>query len=155
MVALGVAGVVLARSRDRSWPAGLGTALLALALLGPVVWPWYETWGIVLIATAAADTRRWQRGVLAGLSVLGCFADFPSAGVLTGGAPQFVVAAWVALAVCTLGYLALSVRFDGPGGPGADMLARRAGSSDPDQAAAGLPANGAGNQAAGPGTTLR
>jgi hypothetical protein len=28
----------------------LGYALIAVAICGPAAWPWYETWGLVLLA---------------------------------------------------------------------------------------------------------
>jgi alpha-1,6-mannosyltransferase len=56
-------------------PRALGWSLLAVVLLGPIVWPWYETWG--LAALAIADDRWSQRWVLA-VSAIACFATIPS-----------------------------------------------------------------------------
>ena len=36
----------------------LGLTLLVLALLGPIVWAWYVTWGIVVTAPSAAGRLR-------------------------------------------------------------------------------------------------
>lgn len=36
----------------------LGMALLVLALLGPIVWAWYVTWGVVLLSTVASGRLR-------------------------------------------------------------------------------------------------
>jgi hypothetical protein len=36
----------------------LGLALLFLALLSPVVWAWYVTWGVVVLATVAGGRLR-------------------------------------------------------------------------------------------------
>ena len=36
----------------------LGLTLLVLALLGPIVWSWYVTWGIVVLAPAAYGRLR-------------------------------------------------------------------------------------------------
>jgi len=36
----------------------LGITLLVLALLGPIVWAWYVTWGLVVLAPAAAGRLR-------------------------------------------------------------------------------------------------
>ena len=36
----------------------LGLTLLVLALLGPIVWSWYVTWGIVVLAPAASGRLR-------------------------------------------------------------------------------------------------
>jgi hypothetical protein len=55
----------------------LGVTALAFVLLGPVVQPWYLTWGIVLMAPVVAG--RW-RGLVLGLSIVAPFIG------LTGGA---------------------------------------------------------------------
>lgn len=110
-VALGLAAVVvlaaLGRSDRSSWPRRLGGGLLALCLLGPVVWPWYESWGIVLLATGATLLDRRLRALLAALCLLGCVADFPPAsalagapGVLSAGLCACLLAAGVALRWC-------------------------------------------------------
>ena len=39
----------------------LGLTLLVLALLGPIVWAWYVTWGVVVVAPAAAGDPHAQR----------------------------------------------------------------------------------------------
>ena len=36
----------------------LGLTLLVLALLGPIVWAWYVTWGIIVLAPAAVGRLR-------------------------------------------------------------------------------------------------
>jgi hypothetical protein len=36
----------------------LGITLLVLALLGPIVWSWYVTWGVVVVAAAAVGGLR-------------------------------------------------------------------------------------------------
>ena len=36
----------------------LGLTLLVLALLGPIVWAWYVTWGVVVVAPAAVGRLR-------------------------------------------------------------------------------------------------
>ncbi|HEY1827394.1 MAG TPA: polyprenol phosphomannose-dependent alpha 1,6 mannosyltransferase MptB [Acidimicrobiales bacterium] len=48
----------LLRSPDSGLQRNLGLTLLALALLGPVVWGWYVTWGIVVLAPAATGALR-------------------------------------------------------------------------------------------------
>lgn len=69
-------GLVLLRRSDRlGVPAALGWTLFAVAVLGPIVWPWYETWGLALVAITAGTAAR--RAVLA-ISSLGCFATVPS-----------------------------------------------------------------------------
>lgn len=100
LVAAGVLSLgLLLRSSTRSWPVHLGGAFLALALLGPVVWPWYETWGIVLLGVGTGALKGRGPVVLAALSALGCIADFPSARVLASGSPWLVAAGWTAVAL--------------------------------------------------------
>jgi alpha-1,6-mannosyltransferase len=53
----------------------LGLALLVLALLSPIVWAWYVTWGVV-VAAAAATTR--MRNVLIVISTFWAFAGMTS-----------------------------------------------------------------------------
>ncbi len=53
----------------------LGLALLVLALLSPIVWAWYVTWGVV-VAAAAATTR--MRNVLIVISTFWAFAGVTS-----------------------------------------------------------------------------
>jgi hypothetical protein len=36
----------------------LGLTLLVLALLGPIVWSWYVTWGVIVLAPAAIGRLR-------------------------------------------------------------------------------------------------
>ena len=36
----------------------LGLTLLVLALLGPIVWAWYVTWGVIVVAPAAVGRLR-------------------------------------------------------------------------------------------------
>jgi hypothetical protein len=43
----------LMRSPEEGPVKTLGITLLVLALLGPIVWAWYVTWGIVVLAPAA------------------------------------------------------------------------------------------------------
>jgi hypothetical protein len=85
---------LLFRSRRVGPFFALGWALLAVALLGPDIWPWYETWGIVVLAVAA---DRWTLRILLALSAEACFTDFPTGQLLR--APHLIVtiACWTAL----------------------------------------------------------
>jgi hypothetical protein len=78
-VALAVAAVivcVLVLRTDRyGTPRALGWSLLAVVFLGPIVWPWYETWGLVFLALAS-DV--WSRRVVLVLSAVACFATVPA-----------------------------------------------------------------------------
>ncbi len=54
-----VTGVMLWRSPTLGLEWTLGVSLLALALLGPVLWAWYATWGLMVLApVAGARTYR-------------------------------------------------------------------------------------------------
>jgi hypothetical protein len=103
---------LLVRSDRRSGPHALGVSFLTLALLGPVVWPWYETWGIALMSTAPDAFGQWKRRLVIGLSVLGCIADFPSGRILSGGSPALVVAGWAVLGLCACLFFRVVVRCD-------------------------------------------
>ncbi len=68
---VGVAGLVLAagiglwlltRAPIDGIPRTLGLTLLVVALLGPILWSWYVTWGV--IALAAAASPRLRRGLI-------------------------------------------------------------------------------------------
>jgi len=61
-------------ARQRALERTAGSALLALALLSPVMYPWYLLWGLVCLAAAATGGRRVA--VLA-LSVAGCLLNPP------------------------------------------------------------------------------
>jgi hypothetical protein len=66
------------RHRERIGLLGaLGATMMAFVLLGPVVQPWYLTWGIIIVAPVV--TGRWLYAVL-GLSAVAPFIG------LTGGA---------------------------------------------------------------------
>ena len=57
-----VAGYVgyrqLLRSPRDGFVQCLGVTLLVLALLGPIVWSWYVTWGLIVLAPAAIGRLR-------------------------------------------------------------------------------------------------
>jgi alpha-1,6-mannosyltransferase len=94
-------GLVL-RSRRVGEVAALGWSLLLFVLLGPVVWPWYETWGFVFLAVAA---ERWTLRLVLFLSAVACFADLPGGQVLGGGNPALVILGWLCLAGVIVAYV--------------------------------------------------
>jgi alpha-1,6-mannosyltransferase len=99
-LALGLAAVIsaalLARS-DRIGPIrALGLSLLAFVILGPVVWPWYEAWGIVFLAVVAEG---WTLRLILALSAVACFADVPAARLLAANDPVLTVVGWTGLVV--------------------------------------------------------
>jgi alpha-1,6-mannosyltransferase len=111
IVGLGLAALVsirlLVRS-ERTKMQALGGSLLAIVLLGPVVWPWYETWGLVFLGVVAEG---WILAAVIVLSAVASVADVPRPGLLTSGTPVLVVLVWAALAAAVGLYL---VRRVGP-----------------------------------------
>jgi alpha-1,6-mannosyltransferase len=51
----------------------VGLSLLTVALLGPVLYPWYLAWGLLPLLVA---TRRYD-GLVVGLSAVGVFTALP------------------------------------------------------------------------------
>ena len=89
-----IVGVALLRTDRYGMPRALGWSLLAVVFLGPIVWPWYETWGLVLLALA---TDAWSPRVVLVLSAVGCFATVPAH--VTASAVDVAVAVVVMVAV--------------------------------------------------------
>jgi hypothetical protein len=58
LAAVYVAYRLLRRAPEDGVVRCLGLALLVFALLGPIVWAWYVTWGVVVAAAAATDRMR-------------------------------------------------------------------------------------------------
>ena len=58
LVAVYVGYRQLLRSPQDGVARTLGITLLVLALLGPIVWSWYVTWGIIVVAAAAVGRVR-------------------------------------------------------------------------------------------------
>ncbi len=90
----------------------LGLTLLLLALLGPIVWSWYVTWGIVVLAAVAAPYGR-LRSALVVVSTFWAFAGVTSVhGVAVSMlhtsilSDLLLVAALLAVAIAPLGQLA-------------------------------------------------
>jgi hypothetical protein len=107
LAAAAALGLVLLWRTDRiDLPAALGWTLLAVAVLGPVVWPWYETWGLTLVAVTARIAAR--RAVLV-ISAVGCFATIPSHVTAPGAAPV-VAAVLLALGTAALALAAVRCR---------------------------------------------
>jgi hypothetical protein len=75
LVAAAVAMVWLLFNADRiGWLKALGLSMLAIVVLGPVVQPWYLSWGILLLAPLAmGKLRNW----LIALSVVSPFLGLP------------------------------------------------------------------------------
>ncbi len=109
-VALGSAALVtlhlLFRNRRIGAVDALGWSLLAFVVLGPVIWPWYETWPLVVLGIVAEG--RTLRLVLI-LSAVACFADVPHPGFLVAGDPVVVGVAWAAFAASVALFVATRV----------------------------------------------
>ena len=111
LVGLSVAAAIgiwlLLGSSDDNLPRNLGLTLLVVAVLGPILWSWYATWGIIVLAPAATPALR--RLVIA-ISTFEVFVGISSvknlvlsvvhAGVLPD---LIVVAAIFAIAIIPLG----------------------------------------------------
>ena len=74
VVALAAVIYLLFRSPRARWIPALGGALIVVAVLGPTFYPWYLTWGLMLVAATAAD--RWERAII-WASVVPTFAVAP------------------------------------------------------------------------------
>ena len=85
----------------------LGLTLLVLALLGPIVWSWYVTWGVIVVAPAAVGRLRTALIVIstfwafAGMtSIHGIYSRFLHTFALTD---MLLVAMLLAVAITPLG----------------------------------------------------
>jgi alpha-1,6-mannosyltransferase len=74
-VVLGVR--LLLRAPAEGAVRNLGLTLLTLSLFGPIVWAWYVTWGIVVLAAVAVPTGR-LRSALVVISTFWAFAGVTS-----------------------------------------------------------------------------
>ncbi|MCW2744831.1 MAG: hypothetical protein JWM48_1381 [Mycobacterium sp.] len=77
-----VVAVLLVRSGGRAWVAALGTGLVAVALLGFILYPWYVLWGLPLLVVAAR--RRIAVGASAAACAFGWIYLFPALGEWAG-----------------------------------------------------------------------
>ncbi len=80
--AAGAAAWLLLRAESRGWVRSLGLALVWLVVLGPVVQPWYFSWGLVLLA---ASYRGREHFWLLALSIVGPFIGLPGGRTLLNG----------------------------------------------------------------------
>jgi alpha-1,6-mannosyltransferase len=93
-------GLVLRSGRIGAMQA-LGWSLLVFVVLGPVVWPWYETWGFVFLAVIA---EAWTLRVLLALSAIACFADLPSVRFFETTSPALAVVCWTFVMAMVIAY---------------------------------------------------
>jgi alpha-1,6-mannosyltransferase len=71
LLALFLSGVIalylLLISNEKNWLRNLGLSLLVVVLLGPVIWPWYLSWAIALLACSVG---RYGGTAVVGSSIL-------------------------------------------------------------------------------------
>jgi len=67
-------GWLLWRSPKLGVERSLGLVLLALVLLGPILWPWYLTWALAVLAPTAG---RWTRRAVIILAIGGSLVGAP------------------------------------------------------------------------------
>lgn len=96
-----IIGYLLLTFRSRPLERTIGYALLATAVLGPVVYPWFLIWGLVCLAPNA---RRERRDWVIALSCLGCLlspSGFSAAvtNAMTAAAAAIVAAVLIPRAV--------------------------------------------------------
>ncbi len=111
-VAAAVGAWLLWRSPSTGTARALGLALVVVALLSPVLWPWYLTWGLVVLAAVA--TGRLRRGVLV-LSVVATFAGASSVKHLVLSVARANLASEALLVVGLAALVAASARLSGLG----------------------------------------
>jgi hypothetical protein len=96
LLALAVVAYLVLRSSRTRWVTALGAALLVVAVLGPTFYPWYLTWGLMLVAATAAD--RWEPAIL-WASALPTFAVAPGGEGWLDLLAAKVAGTWVARSV--------------------------------------------------------
>lgn len=81
---------LLWRTRRENMVRYLGISLVAVAIGGPAMWPWYLSWGLVLLGSCPGIQRSWWLPVGIAVSV---FAVKPDGFVAVplGSSPAFVV----------------------------------------------------------------
>jgi alpha-1,6-mannosyltransferase len=77
LAALAICAWLLATVRRRTPAETIGLGLFAVAVLGPVLYPWYLTWGLIPLAL----TSRWLRTAIMG-STVAVFTALPGCTVL-------------------------------------------------------------------------
>lgn len=98
LLAAGAAGLWLLWNTERfGLLRSIGAALTLVVVLGPIVQPWYLSWGFVLLApVASARLRPW----LAGCSMATAFIGLPGGRQLIGELPAHPVSLAVGLLAC-------------------------------------------------------
>ncbi len=97
-----IVGYLVATARQRALERTAGYSLLALALLAPVLYPWYLLWGLLGLAPSVNGARRI---VLLGLCAAGCVLEPPGFASTPTHVVTAVALGVVALATATSLYL--------------------------------------------------
>jgi hypothetical protein len=92
--------VLLWRSRLTNFVFYLGLALIAFAIAGPALWPWYLSWGLVLLAVSPRGQASW---LVVGTLVVGAILVKPG-GILALplGSSPVVTCLWLVLGIFLL-----------------------------------------------------
>jgi hypothetical protein len=98
-----IAVALIANSRRIGDLQALGWSLLAFVVFGPVIWPWYETWGFVFLAVVAEG---WTLRIVLAFSAVACFADVPAARSFGTNDPVLAVICWGCLVGAVSAYTA-------------------------------------------------
>ena len=100
---------LLLGSTDSTMLRNLALTLLVVALLGPILWGWYATWGVIVLAPAATGTLRRVLIAISTIEVLVAASSVKNILVAVLGAglvPGLIlVAAILAIAIVPLGQL--------------------------------------------------
>jgi alpha-1,6-mannosyltransferase len=102
LAAVSVCVYVLATVQSRHPAKTIGLGLLAVAVLGPVVYPWYLTWGLLPLALVA-----WRPNTIARLSTIAVFTALPGCSALGRALVHFrpePVVGMVAVAAAVIAY---------------------------------------------------
>lgn len=78
---------LFATIRTRSVAATTGWAMLTLALLGPVLHPWYLAWGLILLSIAPSSR---QRSIVLSVTAAGSFLALQHCSLLLAGHPELL-----------------------------------------------------------------
>jgi hypothetical protein len=92
-----VGAALLLRTRWPTLVPCLGFALIAFALGGPALWPWYLAWGLVLLA--AWKVTQNSRLMVAAIVAASFLVKPDGILLLSRGSSPWVVVVWIAIAV--------------------------------------------------------
>lgn len=100
VAAVAISAALILRSRKPLMPITLAISFMAVVLLGPILWPWYLTWGLVLLAaTKAQRSPALWIGSIASMGM-----------VLPEGSPTLIGASYLGIAALSIGLAAWSIR---------------------------------------------